>query len=90
MSIDLCSSELIGSYTDHPRFVARPWLEARVLDAVSEEGNRVVLVTGEPGAGKTALLAHIAAQHPSALRHFVRHDSMFHCTVEMRGPFCLR
>ncbi len=77
MSIDLFSTELIGSYTDHPRFVARPWLETRVLDAVGEDGNGVVLITGEPGAGKTALLAHIAAQHPSALRHFVRHDSMF-------------
>ena len=73
---DLFSSSLVSSYVDDPRFVPRPWLLDRVATAWSEEDARFILLTGEPGAGKSALMAHLARLHPDALRYFVRRDSI--------------
>ena len=35
-----------------------------------------MLLTGPPGTGKTAVVAWLVAQHPEALRYFVRSDSV--------------
>jgi WD40 repeat protein len=73
---DLFSSSLVSSYVDDKRFVARPWLLDRVAAAWKQEDTRFILLTGEPGAGKSALMAHLARLHPGALRYFIRRDSM--------------
>ncbi|MFE9750462.1 AAA family ATPase [Saccharothrix saharensis] len=56
-------------------FVRRDWLHERVERALADGDSRYVLVTGEPGAGKTSLLAGLADAHPDWLRYFVRRDS---------------
>ena len=56
-------------------FVQRGWLRERIERALADDESRYVLVTGEPGAGKTSLLAGLAATHPDWLRYFVRRDS---------------
>lgn len=67
--------ELIHSYLDQPRFLPRPWLAERVQALLDEPDCRFVLLTGEPGSGKTAFMAQLAGQHPDWLRYFIRRDS---------------
>nr|WTB34889.1 ATP-binding protein [Streptomyces sp. NBC_00830] len=56
-------------------FVERRWLYDAIERALESEEGQYVLVTGEPGAGKTSLLAGIARAHPDRLRYFFRRDS---------------
>ena len=51
-------------------FTGRAWLD-RELDDWLGEGGRVFLVTGDPGTGKSALLAHWFSTHPQVVAsHF--------------------
>jgi WD40 repeat protein len=73
---DLFSRALISSYVeDDPRFVERPWLVELVEEKLALPKCRFVLLTGEPGSGKTALLAWLAQRSPDWLRYFIRRDS---------------
>jgi AAA ATPase domain len=56
---DLFAKSLIASYVDDPRFVPRDWLLGRVQEALDRPQARFVLLTGEPGSGKSALMAHL-------------------------------
>ncbi|MFF0513255.1 hypothetical protein [Streptomyces sp. NPDC004250] len=56
-------------------YVERAWLTERIERALESERGQYVLVTGEPGAGKTSLLAGMARSRPDRLRHFFRRDS---------------
>ncbi|MET9831852.1 hypothetical protein ABZ078_21705 [Streptomyces sp. NPDC006385] len=56
-------------------FVERRWLYDEIEAALKSDEGQYVLVTGEPGAGKTSLLAGIARAHPDRLRYFFRRDS---------------
>jgi WD40 repeat protein len=76
LGADLFSQALITSYVDDPRFVPRPWLLERVQEALSSPRARFVLLTAEPGSGKSALMAHLARLHPAWPRHFLRRDSV--------------
>jgi len=71
---DLFYESLVHSYVDAPRFVERSWLERRVFDALEEPNCRFVLLTAEPGAGKTAFMAWLADEHPNWPRYFIRRD----------------
>jgi hypothetical protein len=71
---DLFNEALIESYVDSPRFVERPWLWRRVQAALDQPECQFVLLTAEPGAGKTALMAWIARHHPTWPRYFIRRD----------------
>ena len=72
---DLFSKALIARYLDDPRFLPRTWLVDRVHRALNEQYTRFVLLTGMPGSGKTALMAHLARLHADAPRYFMRRDS---------------
>jgi WD40 repeat protein len=70
------AEELVRSYLDaDPCFQRRDWLEDRVQTALDDRDCRFVLVLGEPGAGKTALLARLARRYPEAARYFIRRNS---------------
>lgn len=56
-------------------FVGREWLVAEVESRLDRADCRFVLLTGAPGVGKTAFLAHLAATHRDWPRYFVRRDS---------------
>ncbi|MHC2842870.1 hypothetical protein [Bradyrhizobium diazoefficiens] len=59
---------------ENPRFLRRDWL-ANQLDArLADPRVRFVLLTAEPGAGKSAFLAQLAYDHPDWLRYFIRRD----------------
>jgi hypothetical protein len=66
-------SDLIDSYTAD--FVGRGWLVDKINSELAEPDCRFVLITGDPGMGKTAFLAHLAKTQPRWLRYFIRRDS---------------
>jgi hypothetical protein len=71
---DLFYKDLIQSYVSAPRFVERPWLAERIEAKLTEPDCRFLLLTAEPGAGKTAFMAWLAHQHPDWCRYFIRRD----------------
>jgi hypothetical protein len=73
---ELFSAALVSSYVDDARFVPRRWLVDRIQTALGGDDVRFVLLTGEPGSGKTAVMAHLARLCPAYLRYFIRRDSM--------------
>lgn len=60
---------------DDPLFVERKWLVSRIEHALNDSSCRFVLVTGQPGIGKTTLMAELARQYPDSLRYFLRVDN---------------
>ena len=71
---DLFFEPLIERYLSNPRWVQRDWLAEAVRERLESVGTRFVLLTAEPGFGKTALLAQLAAAHPGWSRYFIRRD----------------
>src|SRR5262245_8889153 len=71
---DLFFSSIIDLYIDNPRFVRRDWLVEEVGARLADPERRFALLTAEPGAGKTAFMAQLAAEHPTWLRYFIRRD----------------
>jgi tetratricopeptide (TPR) repeat protein len=71
----LFGRSLIDEYTRAPVFIQRKWLENQIRAYLGESSCRFVLITAEPGAGKTALLASLAAHEPGWVRYFIRRDS---------------
>jgi hypothetical protein len=72
---ELFYEALIRSYVDAPGFVERSWLAAQVEAELADSSCRFLLLTAEPGAGKTVLTAWLADQHKSWPRYFIRRDS---------------
>ncbi|KPQ42318.1 MAG: hypothetical protein MPEBLZ_03142 [Candidatus Methanoperedens nitroreducens] len=72
---DLFYEALIKSYVVSHSFVERPWLAKRIETALSDPNCRFLLLTAEPGAGKTAFMAWLANQHLDWPRYFIRRDS---------------
>jgi hypothetical protein len=52
-------------------FIERDWLKARIDRVLAAPDVNLVLITGEPGTGKTSLMAGMAKAHPDWLRYFV-------------------
>lgn len=77
---DLLFQELVDAYTGNPRFLRRDWLAADVDERLREPDCRFVLLTAEPGAGKSAFMAQLADDHRLGaqgggwLRYFIRRD----------------
>ncbi len=74
---DLFNLDLIRSYVNkelNPRFVERHWLKQQVEDKLADPDCRFLLLTAEPGAGKSAFMAWLAHQHPNWCRYFIRRD----------------
>ncbi|MEP0884824.1 WD40 repeat domain-containing protein [Microcoleus sp. FACHB-SPT15] len=74
---DLFNLDLIRSYVNkelNPRFVERHWLKQQVEDKLAAPDCRFLLLTAEPGAGKSAFIAWLAHQHPDWCRYFIRRD----------------
>jgi len=65
---------LIQSYVKAQHFVERPWLTEQIQQALDDPACRFLLLTAEPGAGKSAFVAWLASQHPNWPRYFIRRD----------------
>lgn len=72
--MDLFFSSMIQRYLDNPRFVRREWLAAEITQHFADSLHPFVLLTAEPGFGKSAFLAQLADDHPNWLRYFIRRD----------------
>jgi hypothetical protein len=68
--------DVVRAYVADPHFIRRTRLEQLVLEAIDDPGVRIALITGEPGAGKSALLSSLADQHSGWLRYFPRRGSV--------------
>ena len=66
---------LIAGYVQAEGYVHREWLEEAILDRLAQPQCRYVLLTAEPGAGKTGVMASLADRHRQWLRYFIRRDS---------------
>jgi hypothetical protein len=62
-------------YIEAPHFVERPWLTAQIAAALDDPTCRFLLLTAEPGAGKSSIMAWLADCHPDWPRYFIRADS---------------
>ena len=71
---DFLFSSLIKKYTESPRFIERQWLADKIGQAMAGNSRRLILITGEPGTGKSAFLAYLLDKHPQWLRYFIRRD----------------
>ena len=66
-------NELIQSYRHD--FVGRHWLIDKIGALLDERACRFIVLTGGPGLGKSAVMAHLAAKNPQWLRYFIRRDN---------------
>lgn len=73
---DLFFDDVVSQYVDDPRYIHREWLETAVQERLEQSGCRYVLIVGEPGAGKSGVIAGLSARHPDWLRYFIRRDSI--------------
>jgi hypothetical protein len=73
---DLFFQSLIEGYLGNKRFVERPWLEERIHEGIADRDRPFVLITAEPGAGKSAILARLASRNPAWPRYFIRRDQL--------------
>jgi hypothetical protein len=72
---DLFFEPLVRGYVaDNPRFVRRDWLAGRLDGALRTPDKRFVLLTAEPGAGKSTFMAQLAHDRADWLRYFIRRD----------------
>jgi len=72
---DLFFEPLVRGYVvDNPRFVRRDWLAKELDEKLAESGKRFVLLTAEPGAGKSTFMAQLAHDRADWLRYFIRSD----------------
>lgn len=69
---ELFDEALISELTGGRRHYPRVSLVSDVMSKLNDPGCRVILVTGAPGAGKSALMAHLAEEQPDWPRYFIR------------------
>ena len=72
---DLFFRATVRSYVeDNPRFLRRDWLAEEVEARLDNPDCRFLLLTAEPGAGKSTFLAQLAYDHPKRPVYFIRRD----------------
>lgn len=69
---DLFDEALIARFAGDQLHYERGWLKDRIEASLDDPDCRIVLITGDPGAGKTTLMARLAQQRPDWLRYFIR------------------
>ena len=73
---DLFFEEFVQAHLTAPRFIERPWLEDRVNNLLGQSQRPFLLLTAEPGAGKSGLLAWLASRNRNWARYFIRRDQI--------------
>jgi hypothetical protein len=71
---DLMCRVVIDSYIKSPRFLRRDWLAVEVEALLQGPDCRFLLLTAEPGAGKSTFIAQLASDHPDWPVYFIRRD----------------
>ncbi|MDQ3764686.1 MAG: hypothetical protein M3460_25075 [Actinomycetota bacterium] len=73
-SQDLFFRQTVLRYAQARRFVRRDWLAQEVTAALAHPSCRMLLLTGQPGVGKSGLVAQLAEENPDWLVYFIRRD----------------
>jgi hypothetical protein len=81
---------IVEGYVNNPRFLRRDWLAAEVNERLQKPDCRFVLLTAEPGAGKSTFLAQLAYDHPQRPVYFIRRDQRTPLTDGGSQSFLLR
>ena len=71
---DLRFNAVVDGYVNNPRFLPRQWLVEEVMAALKTV--RFLLLTAEPGFGKSTFMAQLAKENPRWLRYFVQMKSL--------------
>ena len=69
---ELFDETLVSRLAGGARRVDRDWLTSEVKACLDQEECRIVLLTGAPGTGKSAVMAHLAQERPDWPRYFIR------------------
>ena len=72
--VDLRFDKIVTDYVNNHRYLPREWLANEVIRSLKT--SQFVLLTAEPGFGKTAFMAQLADENPGWLRYFVQNDSL--------------
>jgi hypothetical protein len=65
---------IVERYVEVPRLVRREWLIGELMARIDDEACRLVMLTGEPGSGKSSIIAQIADRHRDWPVYFLRRD----------------
>ncbi len=87
---DLFFREVVERYLNVPRLLPRAWLTQELMQRLGEPGSRFVLLTAQPGAGKSGFVAQLAADHPDWLVFFIRRDQVTSMGESDARSFLLR
>jgi tetratricopeptide (TPR) repeat protein len=87
---DLFFSDIVASYRDVPRFLRREWLDEELTRHLADPATRFILLTAEPGAGKSAFVAQLADDHHDWPRFFIRRDQVSPVAESDARSFLLR
>src|ERR1700736_2578491 len=68
---ELFDELLISQLAGGSRRVDRVWLTGQVKAHLAGDQCRIVLLTGGPGTGKSAVMAHLAQERPDWPRYFI-------------------
>ena len=71
---ELFFASIVEGYLANPRFVQRNWLADAVAQSLQDASHPFVLLTAEPGFGKSVFMAQLAHEHPYWPRYFIRRD----------------
>ena len=71
---DLFFEPIIEDYLSNRRFVRRDWLSEEIMARMTDPACPFILLTAEPGFGKSACMAQLAGEHPDWPRYFIRRD----------------
>jgi len=71
---DILYLSLIKNYTGSPRYIERQWLADEIRQSMEDKKKQLILITGEPGTGKSAFLSYLLDKNPDWLRYFIRRD----------------
>jgi WD40 repeat protein len=71
---DLFLRPVVDSYVGNPRFLRRDWLAADLQQTLDDPDCRFVLLTAEPGAGKSTFVAQLAHENPEWILYLIRRD----------------
>ena len=75
--LELFFDSLIEAYTGDPRFLERGWLQDAIRDRLTAGHERpFLLITAEPGTGKSAFLAWLAKRNANWPRYFIRRNEV--------------
>jgi tetratricopeptide (TPR) repeat protein len=72
---DLFFGQTVASYTtQNKHFLRREWLANEITDRLKKQNLPFILLTGQPGSGKTNFMAQLASEHPDWLCYFIRRN----------------